>query len=94
MTSKARANVVITGRVQGVYFRYATRDEAIMRGVKGWVRNLRGGGVEAVFEGDKTKVEELIDFCHYGPPAAKVSSVEVTWGDYTGDFKDFFIRYR
>jgi acylphosphatase len=94
MTSKARAHVVVTGRVQGVYFRYATRDEAIMRGVKGWVRNLRDGKVEAVFEGDKTKVEEIIDFCHYGPPAAKVSSVEVTWGDYTGDFKDFFIRYR
>jgi len=94
MESKARAHVVVTGRVQGVYFRYATREEANMRGVKGWVRNLSDGGVEAVFEGEKLKVDELIDFCHYGPPAAKISSVEVTWEDYTGDFKDFFIRYR
>ena len=94
MTAQVRAHVIITGRVQGVYFRYATKEEASMRGVKGWVRNLRDGRVEAVFEGDKQKVEEVIDFCHYGPPPAKVSSVEVTWEDYTGDFKDFSIRYR
>jgi acylphosphatase len=94
MLSKARAHVVVSGRVQGVYYRYATREEAVMRGVKGWVRNLQDGRVEVVFEGEKSKVEEVIDFCHYGPPAAKVSSVEVTWEDYTGDFKDFFIRYR
>lgn len=86
--------MVVTGRVQGVYFRYATREEADMRGVKGWVRNRREGGVEAVFEGEKEKVEELIEFCHYGPPAAKVSAVEVTWEEYTGEFKDFSIRYR
>ena len=94
MGSKVRAHVVVTGRVQGVYFRYATRDEADMRGVKGWVRNMRDGGVEAVFEGDKEKVAELIEFCHYGPPAAKVSAVKVTWEEYMGEFKDFSIRYR
>lgn len=94
MNSKVRAHVVVTGRVQGVYFRYATREEANMRGVKGWVRNLREGGVEAVFEGEKTKVDELLDFCHYGPPEAKVSSVKVTWGVYTGEFKVFSIRYQ
>ena len=94
MNSKVRAHVVVTGRVQGVYFRYATREEANMRGVKGWVRNLREGGVEAVFEGEKTKVDEILDFCHYGPPEAKVSSVKVTWGVYTGEFKVFSIRYQ
>lgn len=94
MNSKVRAHVVVTGRVQGVYFRYATREEANMRGVKGWVRNLREGGVEVVFEGEKTKVEELLDFCHYGPPEAKVSSVKVTRGVYTGEFKVFSIRYQ
>jgi len=91
---KVRAHVFIKGRVQGVLFRYATRDEANLRGVKGWVRNLSDGRVEAVFEGDKNKVDELIEFCHYGPPAAKVSSVEVRWEDYTGEFRDFHIRYR
>lgn len=94
MAEKVRAHVVVTGRVQGVYFRYATREEASMRGVKGWVRNLRDGRVEAVFEGAKEQVDELIDFCHHGPPPAKISSVEVTREDYTGDFKDFSIRYR
>ncbi|MQY54568.1 MAG: acylphosphatase [Methanosarcinales archaeon] len=94
MESKARAHVVVKGRVQGVYFRYATRDEANMRGIKGWVRNMSDGRVEAVFEGVKEKVDEMIEFCHYGPPAAKVSSVKVTREDYTGEFKEFSIRYR
>lgn len=86
--------MVVKGRVQGVYFRYATRDEANMRGIKGWVRNLSDGRVEAVFEGVKGKVDEMIDFCRYGPPAAKVSSVKVTQEEYAGEFKEFFIRYR
>lgn len=94
MGSKVRAHVVVTGRVQGVYFRYATREEAQMRGVKGWVRNLRDGSVEAVFEGEKGQVEDLVEFCHHGPSSAKVSSVKVTWEEYTGEFKDFSIRYR
>jgi acylphosphatase len=94
METKARAHVVVTGRVQGVYYRYATREEAVMRGVKGWIRNLKDGRVEAVFEGEKSKVEEVIDFCHYGPSAAKVSSMEVTWDEYTGEFKGLSIRYR
>lgn len=94
MAEKVRARVVVTGRVQGVAFRYATREEANMRGVKGWVRNLADGRVEAVFEGEQDKVEELVDFCHHGPSAAKVSSVDITREEYKGDFKDFFIRYR
>ncbi|MCW3133634.1 MAG: acylphosphatase [Methanophagales archaeon] len=94
MNSKVRAHVLIKGRVQGVLFRYVTKNEADLRGVKGWVRNLEDGGVEAVFEGAKEKVDEMIEFCHHGPPAAKVSSVEVTWEEYTGKFKGFNIRYR
>ncbi len=92
--AKVRAHVFIRGRVQGVLFRSTTREEANLRGVKGWVRNLEDGRVEAVFEGDRNKVDELIEFCHYGPPAAKVSSVEVKWEPYTGEFKSFYIRYR
>ncbi|MCW3129691.1 MAG: acylphosphatase [Methanophagales archaeon] len=94
MDSKVRAHVFVKGRVQGVLFRYATKDEADLRGVKGWVRNLEDGRVEAVFEGEKVKVDEMIEFCHHGPPAAKVSSVKVMWEDYTGDFKGFSIRFR
>jgi acylphosphatase len=94
MGLKVRAHVIVSGRVQGVYFRYATREEAAMRGVKGWARNLPDGRVEAVFEGEKEIVDQLIDFCRCGPPNAKISAVEVTWEEYTGEFKDFFIRYR
>ncbi|MFZ2071561.1 MAG: acylphosphatase [Halobacteriota archaeon] len=94
MNSKVRAHIVVRGRVQGVLYRYTTREEANLRGVNGWVMNTRDGGVEAVFEGEKDKVEEVVEYCHYGPPAAKVSSVTVTWEDYTGEFKGFFIRYR
>ena len=94
MDSKVRAHMFVKGRVQGVLFRHTTKEEANLRAVKGWVRNLEDGRVEAVFEGTKEKVDELIEYCHYGPPVAKVSSVTVTWGEYTGEFKGFSIRYR
>ena len=94
MDSKVRAHVFVKGRVQGVLFRYTTKEEANLRAVKGWARNMEDGRVEAVFEGAKEKVDEMIEFCHYGPPAAKVSSVNVTWTEYTGEFKGFNIRYR
>ncbi|MEM3769835.1 MAG: acylphosphatase [Candidatus Bathyarchaeia archaeon] len=90
---KVRAHVFVRGRVQGVFFRYETKHEAKMRGVKGWVRNLPDGRVEAVFEGEKAVVKELIDFCRCGPPGAKVTKVDVKWENYTGKFRDFEIRY-
>ena len=86
---KVRAHVYVSGRVQVVFFRYETRREAVKRNVKGWVRNLPDGRVEAVFEGEKEDVEKLIDFCHKGPPLAKVEKVEVFWEKYKGEFKDF-----
>ncbi|MCX8176451.1 MAG: acylphosphatase [Candidatus Bathyarchaeota archaeon] len=86
---KVRAHVVISGRVQGVFFRYETKREALKRGVKGWVRNLPNGEVEAVFEGEKEDVEEMIKFCRKGPPLAKVKDVKVSWEEYKGEFKDF-----
>jgi len=90
---KVRAHVVISGRVQGVFFRSETQDEAVRQGLTGWVRNLPDGRVEAVFEGEKDRVEALIEFCRRGPPGARVTRVEVTWRDYTGEFKSFSIRY-
>ena len=88
-----RAHVFISGRVQGVFFRSETRHEAKKRGVKGWVRNTSDGRVESVFEGEEEKVEELIEFCKRGPPGARVANIDVTWEDYTGEFRDFEIRY-
>ena len=90
---KARAHVFVSGRVQGVFFRTETKDEARRQGVTGWVRNNSDGRVEAVFEGEKDKVEELIEFCRRGPPGARVTNIEVKWQDYKGDYRSFIIRY-
>ena len=90
---KVRAHVLVSGMVQGVFFRSETQYEAKKRNVTGWVRNLPDGMVEAVFEGEEEKVKELINFCKHGPPGARVASVDVRWEKYTGEFKDFEIRY-
>ena len=62
-------------------------------GLKGWVRNLRDGRVEAVFEGDKDVVENAIRQCHVGPPASRVTNIEVQRETYTGDEKEFSVRH-
>jgi acylphosphatase len=87
-----RARVVITGLVQGVFFRANTRYEAESLDIKGWVRNCWDGRVEATFEGEKSKVERMIDWCHKGPPGAAVKDVQVTWQDYQGEFDSFSIK--
>lgn len=81
----------MSGRVQGVFFRSSTRGKALRLGITGWVRNLRDGRVEALFEGDSNKVDEVIEFCQKGPPSAIVEKVDVFWEDYIGDFADFRI---
>lgn len=72
-----RVHVWISGRVQGVGFRAALREEAIRFGLSGWVRNLADGRVEAVLEGDPAAVDRLLAWCHQGPPRARVAAVEV-----------------
>jgi acylphosphatase len=90
---KVRVRVIVEGRVQGVYFRAHTQESAFSLGLKGWVRNRRDASVEAVFEGDRDKVEEMIRWCRRGPSQAKVTGVHSTWEEYTGEFKDFSITY-
>jgi acylphosphatase len=70
--------VVISGRVQGVFFRDSCQHAAAAKGVSGWVRNRRDGAVEAVFEGDDDAVESMISWCREGPSHARVDQVEVT----------------
>lgn len=88
---RTRAHVFVTGRVQGVYYRATTRDAARERGVDGWVRNLDDGRVEAVFEGPRDRVEEMVERCHEGSPAANVEDVEVEHGEPEGE-EGFEIR--
>jgi len=83
----------VSGRVQGVFFRSETQDEAQRHGLAGWVRNLPDGRVEAVFEGEKEAVNKLIEFCRRGPPGARITDVEVVWENYTGELRGFRIRY-
>ncbi len=91
-----RAHVLVSGKVQGVFFRDSTRERAADVGVKGFVRNLSDGRVEAVFEGTRSAVEDMVAFCRRGPARARVASVEVTWlendGSETEDFGAFDIR--
>jgi acylphosphatase len=88
-----RAHVIVQGWVQGVWFRASTKEEADRIGVRGWVRNLPDGSVEAVFEGETKKVEEIIGWCHRGPSGAKVNKVDIAWEAPTGEFGHFDIRY-
>ncbi|UFP96305.1 acylphosphatase [Gloeobacter morelensis] len=79
MATVVRAHLWIGGKVQGVYFRAATREAAQRQGVAGWVRNLPDGRVEAVFEGPPAAVERLVGWCRQGPPAAVVEGVRVEY---------------
>jgi len=87
-----RAHVIVHGKVQGVWFRAHTKGTADRMGVAGWVRNLPDGSVEAVFEGEDGRVEEMIEWCHHGPPLANVTRVDVRYEKPRGE-RDFIIRY-
>ena len=85
--------MLVSGIVQGVFFRSATKRKADAAGVKGWVRNLPDGRVEAVFEGEENAVNALVEFCRHGPRGAAVTNVDLTWEGYTGEFREFETRY-
>lgn len=82
---RVRAHVVVSGMVQGVFFRHETRKRATSRQVAGWVRNLPDGRVEATFEGEQEAVESMIEWCRRGPSMARVDSLEVDWEEPQGD---------
>jgi acylphosphatase len=89
---KIRAMVTVRGLVQGVSFRYHTRQMALLLNVEGWVRNLPNGDVGGCFEGEERDVQALIDWCHMGPSLAEVENVIVEKKDYSGDFHSFHVR--
>ncbi len=81
----------IHGRVQGVFFRVNTRDEALKLGVNGFVKNTPDGCVEVVAEGDRERLESLIMWCKQGPSLARVDQVEISWSQVKGDLTSFQI---
>lgn len=91
MAEYVRARVVISGRVQGVAFRFETQSAAERIGVRGWVRNRPDGTVQALFEGERERVEEMLAWCRRGPALARVTAVDVTWEDTGGDLTEFRI---
>ncbi|MCX7857209.1 MAG: acylphosphatase [Deltaproteobacteria bacterium] len=90
---RERAQIIVRGKVQGVFFRYNTMKVAQNLGIKGWVRNLKDGSVEILCEGESKDIDELIKWCWKGPPAALVEDVNVKKEEYMGEFQTFEIRY-
>ena len=94
MADLASVRVVVSGSVQGVFFRAFASRQASELGLTGYVRNLPGGrSVEVNAEGEREKLAALIKFLKVGPPAARVERVETEWLEYTGRYSDFSVRY-
>lgn len=91
MTEK-RLHLLIKGRVQGVYYRQSMKEMADFYRVKGWVKNLPSGEVEAVVEGESGMVDELVEWSRRGPDRAAVDNVKIDWEEPKGEFKSFIIR--
>lgn len=91
--SLIRAHLFVSGRVQGVFYRDQTQRQANARGVAGWVRNLPDGRVEVVLEGEETAVQEIIAWCHRGPPNAYVTDVRAALEAIQGEPGGFRVRY-
>jgi Acylphosphatases len=89
----ARIHIIVSGRVQGVFFRDFTRRHAQNLGITGWVRNLPNGEVEIIAEGKRSKLLSLIEAVKIGPQYAQVKDCKVNWEEYKGEFASFTIRY-
>jgi len=88
----ARIHIIVSGRVQGVFFRANTKEQADKLGVSGFVQNLCDGNVEIMAEGEREKLEELLDWCYHGPSEAKVTDIEFGWLEPKNEFESFEIR--
>jgi acylphosphatase len=89
----SRVHVIVSGRVQGVAYRYFVERRAADIPVTGWVRNLRDGRVEIMAEGEKADLESFLGFLRQGPRMANVDDLDVLWEDYRGEYKDFRIEF-
>ena len=93
MSDLASFRATVHGRVQGVFFRSFVERWAEQLKLTGEVRNLRDGTVEVKAEGERLQLEKLLDYLRTGPPPARVDRVETEWGEYTGNYTGFAVRY-
>ena len=89
---KKRFHITVTGRVQGVFYRQSTQEQALHLKLTGLVRNLANGNVEIIAEGERENLETLLKWCHHGPPQAEVSSCIFTEIEASNEFTSFEIR--
>lgn len=87
-----QAHIIVSGHVQGVFYRATCQEVAVSYGLKGYAKNMPSGDVEVVAQGDKDKIERLINWCKKGPPGAKVMSIKVEWESSSEVFYSFGIR--
>ena len=93
MTDLASVQIVVYGRVQGVFFRDFVARRATELGLAGYVRNLPDGSLEVLTEGERKQLEKLISYLKVGPSAARVEKVATSWSEYTGSYSGFRIKY-
>ena len=93
MTDLAAVQAMVSGRVQGVFFRAFVSRQATELGLTGYVRNVPGGGVEVRAEGERKRLEKLMAHLKIGPPHARVEKVVTNWLQYSGSYTVFEIRY-
>jgi acylphosphatase len=86
-----RVQLIVKGRVQGVFFRASAQREARRLGVTGWVKNRTDGSIELLAEGEEDAIKEIVSWANHGPTAARVDHVDVRWRGYTGEFFEFAI---
>ncbi len=90
-TEMARVNLFVAGTVQGVFYRASTLERAQSLNLTGWIKNLPDGSVELLAEGPRYALEDLVEWCRQGPPAAEVEDVVARWQDYKDEFRTFMI---
>ncbi|MBW2966619.1 acylphosphatase [Candidatus Woesearchaeota archaeon] len=91
--TKKRIHIIISGRVQGVFFRAGTKRQAKILNITGWVKNNPDRTVEIIAEGEETNLKQLISWCSKGPLIARVDDIKIEWQKYKKEFEYFSIRY-
>ena len=90
---KSSVHILVTGKVQGVFFRQATKVIAIKNHVTGWVKNLESGQVEILLEGEDQNVNSIVEWCHNGPANSRVDEIKIEQQKFSGQYSNFEVRY-